>query len=194
MRLRHYGMDRTRNNRGVAHENGSMIVALSHSDCRATAKMAALINQEPFNRAQQQLAYNRQMGRRNNRIHSYLLRSLVSRGRCPLACPVACMCRPATSISSAEPWQADGERCPARYIPTRALENLVWGDLYEVLSAPEMIVAARQANLRRGRAALRQQLERLTEAYLAGVIALAEYERRRRDADNRVQATGPAKA
>ena len=33
---------------------------------------------------------------------------------------------------------------------------------------------ARQANLRRGRAALSQQLERLTEAYLAAVIPLAE--------------------
>jgi site-specific DNA recombinase len=47
---------------------------------------------------------------------------------------------------------------------------------------------ARQANLRRGRAALGQQRERLTDAYLAGVIPLAEYERRRRDADNRLQA------
>ena len=47
---------------------------------------------------------------------------------------------------------------------------------------------ARQANLRRGRAALGQQLERLTEAYLAGVVPLAEYERRRRDTDARLQA------
>ncbi len=47
---------------------------------------------------------------------------------------------------------------------------------------------ARQANLRRGRAALGQQVERLTQAYLAGVVPLAEYERRRRDADARLQA------
>ncbi len=47
---------------------------------------------------------------------------------------------------------------------------------------------ARQANLRRGRAALGQQVERLTEAYLAGVVPLAEYERRRRDADARLLA------
>ena len=47
---------------------------------------------------------------------------------------------------------------------------------------------ARQANLRRGRAALGQQVERLTEAYLAGVVPLAEYERRRGDADARLQA------
>jgi len=83
-----------------------------------------------------------------------------------------------------------GERCAARYIPARALEDLVWRDLCEVLSAPEMIahaimrarggqwlpqeLQARQANLRRGRAALGQQIERLTDAYLAGVVPMAE--------------------
>ncbi|MBV8868476.1 MAG: hypothetical protein JOY65_03535 [Acetobacteraceae bacterium] len=49
-------------------------------------------------------------------------------------------------------------------------------------------VQARQANLRRGRAALGQQVERLTEAYLAGVLSLAEYERRRRDVEARLAA------
>src|SRR3712207_2082424 len=47
---------------------------------------------------------------------------------------------------------------------------------------------ARRANLRRGRASLGQQLERPTEAHLAGVVPLAEYERRRRDTDARLQA------
>jgi hypothetical protein len=42
--------------------------------------------------------------------------------------------------------------------------------------------------MRRGRAALGQHLERLTEAYLAGVVPLAEYERRRRDIDDRLLA------
>jgi hypothetical protein len=45
---------------------------------------------------------------------------------------------------------------------------------------------ARRANLRRGQAGLRQQIERLTEAYLAGVVPLAEYDRRRRDAEARL--------
>ena len=38
---------------------------------------------------------------------------------------------------------------------------------------------ARQQGLRRGQAGLGQQLERLTDAYLAGVVALDEYRRRR---------------
>lgn len=97
-----------------------------------------------------------------------------------------------------------GERCSARYIPARALEELVWRDLCEVLAAPEMIahamqrargghwlpqeLQARRANLRRGRAALGQQIERLTDAYLAGVVPMAEYQRRRRDTEARLQA------
>src|SRR4051794_26355463 len=47
---------------------------------------------------------------------------------------------------------------------------------------------ARRANLRRARAGLQQQIERLTEAYLAGVVPLSEYERRRRDAEARLAA------
>jgi len=97
-----------------------------------------------------------------------------------------------------------GERCPARYIPACALDDLVWRDLCEVLAAPEMIahamaqargghwlpqeLQARRANLRRGRAALGQQVERLTDAYLAGVVPMAEYQRRRRDTEARLQA------
>jgi hypothetical protein len=72
------------------------------------------------------------------------------------------------------------------------------------MAAPEMIahamerargghwlpqeLRARQANLRRGRAALGQQLERLMDADLGGAMPLAEYKRRRRDTDSRLQA------
>src|SRR4029453_8297236 len=47
---------------------------------------------------------------------------------------------------------------------------------------------ARRANLHRGRASLGQQIERLTEAYLAGIVGLGEYERRRREAEARLLA------
>ncbi len=47
---------------------------------------------------------------------------------------------------------------------------------------------ARRDNLRRARAGLHQQIERLTEAYLAGVVQLDEYRRRRRDAEGRLLA------
>src|SRR4051794_9753753 len=44
---------------------------------------------------------------------------------------------------------------------------------------------SRQQGLRRGQASLGQQLERLTEAYLGGVVLLDEYRRRRRDLEER---------
>jgi site-specific DNA recombinase len=174
----------------------------------AVAPVPALVGQEQFDRAQERLGYNRRMARRNNRVHQYLLRGLVSCGRCRRGCTGRHMppgydyylCRTKTQL----PVLVPGERCPARYIPARPLEELVWRDLCEVLAAPEMIahamqrargghwlpqeMQARRANLRRGRAALGQQIERLTEAYMAGVVPLAEYERRRRDAEARLSA------
>jgi site-specific DNA recombinase len=97
-----------------------------------------------------------------------------------------------------------GERCSARYIPAWALEDLVWRDLCKVLTSPEIVthameracgghwlpqeLQARQANLRCGQATLSQQLERLTEAYLAAVLTLEEYERRRHDVERRLLA------
>jgi site-specific DNA recombinase len=46
---------------------------------------------------------------------------------------------------------------------------------------------ARQESLPRGQASLVQQLDRLTEAYLAGVVLLEEYRRRRSDLERRCQ-------
>ena len=96
---------------------------------------------------------------------------------------------------------APEEKCPSRYAPAEQLDEIVWKDLCEVLTHPESItealrrahggqwlpqeLKARQENLRQGRAALGRQLERLTEAYLGEVIPLAEYQRRRKDLEQR---------
>ena len=96
------------------------------------------------------------------------------------------------------------EKCPSRHAPADQLDELVWEDLCEVMTNPRSItdalrrahgdhwlpqeLKARQENLREGRAALGRQLERLTEAYLGEVIPLAEYERRRRDLEQRDEA------
>src|SRR3954468_15489726 len=47
---------------------------------------------------------------------------------------------------------------------------------------------ARRAALRRGQASVQQQIERLTEAYLAGVVGLDEFRRRRDGLDQKGQA------
>jgi site-specific DNA recombinase len=46
----------------------------------------AIVTQEQFDRAQAKLAANRSFSTRNNKVGSYLLRSLISCGRCGLAC------------------------------------------------------------------------------------------------------------
>jgi site-specific DNA recombinase len=83
----------------------------------------------------------------------------------------------------------------------RRLDELIWADLCDLLAHPEQVshalarahgghwlpqeLQARQQGLRRGLASLGQQLERLTEAYLAGVVRLDEYRRRRSDLEDR---------
>ena len=147
---------------------------------------------------------------RNNTAHEYLLRALVSCGVCQYSCTARalnhkhyyyiCSSKAKAVLSGRD------EACPSRYIPAQQLDTVVWQDLCEVLTHPEQIthalerahgghwlsqeLQARRENLRKGRAQLRQQLERLTEAYLQAIIPLPEYERRRRDIEQKEQALG----
>jgi site-specific DNA recombinase len=84
------------------------------------------------------------------------------------------------------------------------LDELVWEDLCAVIRQPRLIalelerawggswlpeeLAARRESLRKARTGLQQQVERLTEAYLGGVLDLVEYERRRREIEGRAEA------
>jgi site-specific DNA recombinase len=86
-------------------------------------------------------------------------------------------------------------RCEARDSPAQQLDTLVWQDFCELLTSPKSItyalerahgghwlpqeLQARKEALRQGQVSLATQLERLTEAYVGGVIPLAAYQRRR---------------
>jgi site-specific DNA recombinase len=103
----------------------------------------AIISQEMFERAQARLAQNRRTTSRPNTAHQYLLRGLVSCGQCQLACTGRTSrsgyryyyCRGRTDPLRA----ALGERCIARYIRAQALDELIWQDLYQVLTQPALI-------------------------------------------------------
>jgi site-specific DNA recombinase len=159
----------------------------------------AVATQEQFDRAQAKLAANPSFAARNNKVGSDLLRSLISCGRCGLAC-LARRLPPRDSYyvctgKSRAARHRNGATCPSRYIPARAIDEPVWHDLCELLRHPEAVAGAfrrasvgarhpqesqaRRERLRQGRASLAQQLERLAEAYLGGVIPLPEYQRRR---------------
>jgi site-specific DNA recombinase len=171
------------------------------------ATIPPIIEQEQFDRVRAKLAHNQQGARRNNTAHSYLLRALVSCGVCQLSCTARQLhpgyhyyvCRSKTDVVCAHLHH----RCPARYIPAHQLDELVWQDLCEILTHPDIItqalhraqsgswlpqeLQARRENLRRGQVALQNQLDRLTDAYLNGIIPLPEYQRRRTDLEQKHQ-------
>ena len=174
------------------------------------AQVPAIISQEQFDLVQAKLAHNQQFARRNNTRHQYLLRALVSCGHCRLACLgrssqtgyayYTCRGKKHPIISCRD------EKCPSRYIPAQQLDELVWQDVCEILTYPEHIVRAlqraqggqwlpqelhaRRENLRKARVSIEHQMERLTDAYLAQVLELEEYKRRRQELEQRLQALG----
>ena len=170
------------------------------------ASIPAIVTQAQFDLVQAKLAHNQQTASRNNTAHDYLLRTLVSCGLCQGAC-ICRTCSPGYGYYVCRQKTQVFERrggCSARYAPTGELDALVWQDLCAVITHPEMIaqaleraqgghwlpqeLQARRENLRRGRVSLEHQLDRLSEAYLQEVIPLAEYQRRRRELEQKIAA------
>ena len=165
----------------------------------------AIVTQDVFQQVQEKLSYNQQGASRHNTQHDYLLRALVSCGVCHLRCAARRLptgycyyvCQGRTDALRA----AQGQRCTARYAPANQLDELVWADLCEVLTQPEPIaralkraqggewlpqeLQARQANVRAALAQLETQHKRLLDAYLAQVVELAEFERKRQELTQR---------
>jgi site-specific DNA recombinase len=183
------------------------LAATSPDDWIVVGQVPAIIRHEEFARVQAKLADNARMARRHNTVHQYLLRALLSCGRCQLAC----FCRTSAAHGydvcrgkQAEVCSRREEPCLSRYLPAEQLDALVWQDLCEVLQHPHIIeqalqraqagewlpqeLGARRERLRQARASLSAQLERLTDAYLAGVMPLEEYEHRRKEVEQRRQA------
>jgi site-specific DNA recombinase len=172
----------------------------------AVAAVPAVVTREQFDRVQAKIATNRSFAKRNNTTTQYLLRALVSCGTCRLAC-IARRTLPTgrtyyiCSGKSIRARQDQGCRCRSKFIPAGVLDELVWGDLAALVRSPDRVaralgrvvggcglpqeLQARRENLRRGRASVAQQIERLTDAYVGGVLKLGEYDRRRKDLERR---------
>ena len=172
------------------------------------ASIPAIVTQAQFDAVQAKLAQNQSFARRNNKTHTYLLRALVSCG----VCQSSCIARTVHTRYDYYTCRAKGnpiqtcrdEKCPARYVPAHQLDELVWQDLCDALQHPKSIthalerahgghwlpqeLQARRQNLRRGRVSLEHQLDRLSEAYLQEVLDLTEYQRRRRELEQKAQA------
>jgi site-specific DNA recombinase len=181
-------------------------VQTSQQEWTAVTQVPAIISQEQFDLVQTKLSHNQQFARRNNTSYPYLLRAMVSCGACRLGCVgrssrggyayYVCVGRSHGTISHRD------EKCLARSVPVEQLDELVWQDVCEMLTHPDMIATAlyraqggqwlpqelqaRRENLRKARVSLEQQMERLTDAYLAGVLQLEEYRRRKLELEQRL--------
>jgi site-specific DNA recombinase len=169
-----------------------------------TVPVPQLVSEETFAQVQAKLDVNQQTAARNTR-HEYLLRALVSCGTCRLSCTARqtgagyhyYLCRGRTDLLRV----AQGQRCTARYIPAGQLDELVWADLCALLTDPAQVaraltrarggawlpqeLQARQAAIRRALSQLDHQMQRLLDAYLAGVVELPELQHNRQELDRR---------
>jgi site-specific DNA recombinase len=117
-----------------------------HEEWTFVTTIPSLVSQAAFDAVQAKLGLNQQRASRNNKVHAYLLRALVSCGRCQSACTALTS---ASGHSYYRCWrsvpgldaQADA-RCPARYSPADQLDALVWQDLCDLLAHPEWITYA----------------------------------------------------
>ena len=164
-----------------------------------------ILERETFDLVQQKLSQNRKFASRNNKSHGYLLRALVSCGACGRGSNARTswdgrsyyVCRGHAEIVAEQ-------RCRARHAPGARLEELVWEDLCEVLTHPEHAkhalrrahggewlpqeLKARLENVGKAIAHSERQKRRLLEAYLGGVLELAELERKRKELEGRTDA------
>jgi site-specific DNA recombinase len=139
---------------------------------------------------------------RNNKRHRYLLRTLVSCGACKRGSNARTtrdgrsyyVCRGHHEIVAEQ-------RCRARHAPAGQLDELVWQDLCEILTHPEHIATtlqrahgsewlpqelkARLKGIEQAIAQTERQNQRLLDAYLDGVLELAEFERKRKELNGR---------
>jgi site-specific DNA recombinase len=181
------------------------VIWVSPEEWIPIAKVPAIVTEEEFARVAAKLAQNRLLAKRNNKTHNYLLRAMVSCGWCKQACSGRCLpsgnsyylCPSRVRARHLRP----DPHCPSRYIPVQQLDDLVWKDLYNLLLNPQQIkialerahsgswmpqaLQARRENINKGKSSLQRQLERLTEAYLAAAIPLAEYQKRRRELEQK---------
>jgi site-specific DNA recombinase len=167
----------------------------------------ALVSQAAFDRVQEKLAQNQQSARRHNTQYQYLLRALVSCGACRLGTTARTgptgwsyyVCHGRSNALRA----IQGERCTARYIPASTLDALVWQDLCAVLTEPKHLTTAlqrahaghwlpqdlqaRQTTVQQALAHLDSSQARLLDAYLAGVLDLATFQRKRDELQRRLE-------
>jgi site-specific DNA recombinase len=187
-----------------AKTEGGASCRLRPSDEWIGVPVPALISPERFAQTQQRLARNQQWATRNTR-GQYLLRRLLSCRWCGLAMSVwnngryaYYRCRGMDVLAN----RGRREACHARQIPTTRIDAVVWEDVRQLLSEPTVLQdavrrareggldgderTARQQDVRRRRAQVQRQIERLVDAYQAEALTLDELQTRRARLNDRL--------
>lgn len=166
------------------------------------SKVPAIVDETLFDRAQQRLRDNRRQTAGQVK-HPYLLRGLLFCSRCGRKMWGFCrdfgerherryyMCNANDRLAA-----RNEQRCPRRMVRADAIEQVVWEDLARWLQEPEQLAAqleaqrdkirtvleahgAEQRRLARDLRAVMHAIDRLVDAYQAGVISLDELRGRR---------------
>ncbi len=158
-------------------------------------QVPAIVDDQTWELAQAQLARNRERATRNNTKHDYLLRSLLVCGVCGRRMIGTWNKYGGRYVCSAryprhEPWS-----CSGRSVVARRIEPQVWEYISGLLSDPDLLreryeegradpaVEPREEQERerigRKLGAMEREVQRLIDAYQAGVIELDELSERR---------------
>lgn len=164
----------------------------------------ALIDEDIFRRAGEQLKKNIAWSRRNNTQHSYLLRRLVRCGECGYKMCGSFqgkytyyVCKKGRDLV-----QTHREtKCTSRYVSQERLDELVWQKITELLKNPELIIEQyrRQKDIVLSGGTQKQcqkleqqiqiynkQIQRLIDAYQTEIITLKELETRKSSIEQRI--------
>ncbi|MGH6629875.1 MAG: recombinase family protein, partial [Burkholderiales bacterium] len=158
----------------------------------------ALVEEQTWDLAQEQLRINRERSPRNNKKHDYLLKGLLVCGPCQVRMtgragsvlkPRRCYCCPRKHSAL----RASLNPCLGRSVSAAMIEELVWQNVSQLLSDPRLLIEQyqlrqdrncgtpqqqEQQRLERKLAALKREKQLLLDAFQASLIELPDLEQR----------------
>jgi site-specific DNA recombinase len=159
-------------------------------------RVPAIIDPQTWDLAQEQLKNNRHRASRNNKKHSYLLRSLLVCGCCDRRMTGRWTKKPGGYyVCKFRYPKGAPDSCEGRIVMANEIEPLVWEYVKELLSDSELLQARyeegqgdpavestqerEKERIERSLKALEREIDRLIDAYQAEVIELWELKERR---------------
>lgn len=158
-------------------------------------RVPAIIDPETWKLAQEQLAKNRERAVRNNKMHNYLLRSLMLCGRCGRRMQGCWNSGGGMYICPNRYPRTTAWACSGRMVSVPKTDALIWDQVKAMLADPELLKAQYQEGrgdpavngrevqerlrVERKLGALDREIKRLVDAYQAEVIDLSELKARR---------------